>query len=248
LLARLKRELAKQKKKLEEDRAKAKAALDAKEAEAKTRQAAADAKTAKYQGLMDKFSNPDTTFEDACWGELVSVAQTVTGAGAVYLGLLEEDGLQGEAPGPCIAYTSASAGSEWMVDTVLPDQTGVTWGALKQPVEEEDCFLFGLFFWATANVQIMHAKSVIQVHIIGRPWISHGRKVGKCAVWGSDELDSIGRDINSSSIEVFVSRKARLRGVAVGSDNHVLKTLCQYRASGHEKDSRDKNGMNLHGG
>jgi hypothetical protein len=134
-----------EKKKLEEDRAKAKAALDAKEAEAKTRQAAADAKTAKYQGLMDKFSNADTTFEDACWGELVSVAQTVTGASAVYLGLLEEDGLQGEAPGPCIAYTSASAGSEWMVDTVLPDQTGVTWGALKQPVEEEDFAKYSLW-------------------------------------------------------------------------------------------------------
>lgn len=128
----------KEKQELEAERVKTKAALDAKEAEAKKKTAEAQAKVTKYQDLVSKFSNPDTIFDKNCWEELVGVAQTATGAKAVYLGLLEEEGLDGEAPGPCIAYTNTTQGSEWLVDRVLPDQTGVTWGAFKQNPEEEE--------------------------------------------------------------------------------------------------------------
>jgi len=121
---------------LEEERAKTKAKLDEREAMKQKVLAEAKMKDDKYQSMYDKLMSPDTTFDDTFWGELVDVASTLTGAKAVYLGIQEEEGLDG-VEGPCIAYTHTTSGSEFMIDQILPKEVGVTWGALIQNPEEE---------------------------------------------------------------------------------------------------------------
>merc|ERR1719433_2636394 len=56
---------------------------------------------------------------------------------SVYIGILDEDGLNGAESGPCIQYTTASQGSEWMTTKILPKDVGVTWGALLENPGEE---------------------------------------------------------------------------------------------------------------
>jgi len=97
-----------------------------------------------FENCMTKLKDSKTEFQDDIWSELVDLGQKITGAKAVYLGLLDEEGLEGEEP-PCITYSHVTPGSEWMTETVLPKETGVTYGALKEkppPEEMESMFLW----------------------------------------------------------------------------------------------------------
>jgi len=126
----------KEEKLLAEERAMTKAKLDEKEAVKQKALAEAKAKEDKYTSFYTKLGSLDTVFDDSFYGELIDVAQTLTGAQAVYLGALEEEGLDG-VEGPCIAYTHATKGSEFMAEEILPKEVGVTWGALLPTPEEE---------------------------------------------------------------------------------------------------------------
>lgn len=91
-----------------------------------------------YDSLLNKFSNPDTRFENNHWQELMEVSKAATGATAAYIGVLEqgEEGI--EPAGPYISYEYASKGSEWMTDEILPQGKGMTWGALTENPPEEN--------------------------------------------------------------------------------------------------------------
>jgi len=122
--------------KLVEERSKAKARREKTEAKEAARTQEAKAKEEFYQELLAKFNSAETTFNEAFWNELLSVASTLAGAKAVYLGFLDEEGLEG-AEGPLIRYPHALAGSETMQEQVLAQGQGVTWGALTENPTEE---------------------------------------------------------------------------------------------------------------
>lgn len=116
---------------LEAEREKVKAQRAALEAIRQTRLGEQKALEDTYQVLVNKFCNPDVMWEDNFWNELVDVSKAVSGAEAGYIGLLNETDEQ------FISYERASHGSEWMLDSTLPKDKGVTWGAwLENPDEE----------------------------------------------------------------------------------------------------------------
>lgn len=129
-------EREKQQARLVEQRAKAQEQLAAKAARKAAKEAELERKDNLYKHLMAKFNDAETSFEDNFWSELLSVASTLTGAKAVYLGLVDEEGLEG-TPGPLIRYTEALPGSELMLDKTLQQGQGVTWGAVTENPGEE---------------------------------------------------------------------------------------------------------------
>jgi len=99
---------------------------------------------AAYQSLLDQFSDTSKPFEEKYWSELVEVAKQYMGAQSVYLGLLDEEGLE-DVEAPIIRYTHESlfAGSPSLLDKVLPkmkdaDTSNLTYGALTESVPEEE--------------------------------------------------------------------------------------------------------------
>lgn len=121
---------------VEEDRSRAQTML-AEKADSATRKAAQmKRKISEFQGLLDLLGSADTVFTDKLWMQLLSTVQTFTGAQAVYLGLLDEEGIEG-VEGKCIVYTHTTAGSEWMLEKILNEGVGVTWGALTETPGEE---------------------------------------------------------------------------------------------------------------
>jgi len=111
-----------------------------------------------YNGLLDKFSNTETTFEDGFWKELVDVAQVTSGASAAYLGVLEQGEEGTELPGKYVSYEVASKGSEWMIEKTLPEGTGVTWGALTENPPEES--FQEMCLWKPPSVEPAPAEPV----------------------------------------------------------------------------------------
>eukprot|EP00441_Pelagodinium_beii_P039837 CAMPEP_0197648202 /NCGR_PEP_ID=MMETSP1338-20131121/27615_1 /TAXON_ID=43686 ORGANISM="Pelagodinium beii, Strain RCC1491" /NCGR_SAMPLE_ID=MMETSP1338 /ASSEMBLY_ACC=CAM_ASM_000754 /LENGTH=582 /DNA_ID=CAMNT_0043222161 /DNA_START=94 /DNA_END=1842 /DNA_ORIENTATION=- len=91
-----------------------------------------------YNGILDKFSSSETSFEETFWKELVDVAQSASGASAVYLGVVEQGEEGMDPPGKYISYEVASKGSEWMTEKMLIEGTGVTWGAVTENPPEEN--------------------------------------------------------------------------------------------------------------
>mmetsp|Transcript_22712 Transcript_22712/g.59923 ORF Transcript_22712/g.59923 Transcript_22712/m.59923 type:complete len:575 (-) Transcript_22712:186-1910(-) len=122
--------------KLVEERAKAQDEATEKATRVAKKEDEAQRKENLYNNLLEKFKDPETMFEDPLWSELLSVASTLTGAKAAYLGLVDEEGLE-DAPGPLIRYTEALPGSEMMKDKVLPQGAGVTWGAVTENPDQE---------------------------------------------------------------------------------------------------------------
>lgn len=132
----------KEEKVLVEERAKTQKAAAEQQAKRDRRQAEIDAIEQAKQDLLTKLNDPETVFCDSLWVELVDVARRVSKAKAVYLGMVDEAGLDGlnggAATGPCIRYDYTTPGSEMMIDKFLSKDTGVTYGALKDfPNEEE---------------------------------------------------------------------------------------------------------------
>merc|ERR1719329_803565 len=75
-----------------------------------------------YQALLDKFNNTEIPFDEKTyWSELVSVAKQYMGAQSVYLGLLDEEGLE-DVEAPLIRYTHENifTGSPSLLDKILP--------------------------------------------------------------------------------------------------------------------------------
>jgi hypothetical protein len=120
---------------------------------ARREQKAADLKTVDdgFKALLEKFNDPEKMFEEAYWTELVKVVKQYMGAQSVYLGLLDEEGLEDEEA-PLIRYTHENifAGSPSLLDKVLPkmkdaETSNVTYGALTESVPEEE--LKAKFLW-----------------------------------------------------------------------------------------------------
>lgn len=126
---------------LKEARAKAAAKLEELAAKKAAQEATAAAKDKSYQDALSKFGDSETTFQEPFWSELVSVASTLTEAQAVYVGLVDEEGLEG-AEGTLIRYTEALEGSDMMREKVLMSGQGVSWGAVTENPTEEVPFLF----------------------------------------------------------------------------------------------------------
>mmetsp|Transcript_103335 Transcript_103335/g.289550 ORF Transcript_103335/g.289550 Transcript_103335/m.289550 type:complete len:595 (+) Transcript_103335:36-1820(+) len=102
---------------------------------------AAVAQEAVWRSALATFSDEKTFFEPAFWQQLLAASKVLTGASAVYLGIVEEEGLEGEE-GPLIRYVEAAAGSEDMRDRILLKETGVTWGAVTENPPEDVQFLW----------------------------------------------------------------------------------------------------------
>jgi len=133
---------------LEEERARTRKRLDEKEQAVQQKLRDKQAVGSGFQSLLDKFKNPDTMFGDEFWSELIDVTKKVMYAKSVYLGLLEEEGLDG-VEGPIIRYLYDSPGS-LMTEKVLPKETGVTFGALKEKPGEEE--IDSLNLWKPPNL------------------------------------------------------------------------------------------------
>jgi len=134
----------KEEKQMLEDRA----VTQKKEAEKATRREknAADKKAIddSYKALLEKFKNTETMFQDSYWKELVDVTKQYMGAQSVYLGLLDEEGLE-DVEAPLVRYTHENifAGSPTLLDKILPkmkdaETSNLTYGALTESVPEEE--------------------------------------------------------------------------------------------------------------
>lgn len=126
---------------LEEDRAKTRAKLEEKEALSKKALEEAARKAGLYDSLKTMFESADTEFTDELWSKLIEVTKTMTGASAAYLGMVDEEGLEGQ-PGPLLVYDRATAGSEFMKEKTLAQGSGVTWGAVTENPSEEVLHLY----------------------------------------------------------------------------------------------------------
>lgn len=102
--------------------------------------------TDAYKGLLDKFNDQGQMFQDAYWSELVDVAKQHMGAQSVYLGVLDEEGLEDMEP-PLIRYSHESifTGSPTLLDKVLPkvnvrdaEVATLTYGSLAESIPEEE--------------------------------------------------------------------------------------------------------------
>lgn len=120
---------------LEEKRSQRQVELKEKEARQKELGKVREQGTSPLQDHLAKLSAPEGSFPEHGWRELLQVAQSHAGAQAAYLGLLEEEGIEGQE-GKCLCYTHCSSGQEWMLEKVLPENVGVSWGALAEPTEE----------------------------------------------------------------------------------------------------------------
>merc|ERR1719247_1547675 len=100
-----------------------------------------------YQKLLAKLRDPDTYFQETYWSELVDVAKEHMGAQSVYMGALDEEGLEGMEP-PFIRYThqNIAAGSPSLLtdeNEVLPkmkdaDTPCLTYNVLTESIPEEE--------------------------------------------------------------------------------------------------------------
>lgn len=97
-----------------------------------------------YQNLLKTLNDTEVSFNDTYWSELVDVAKQYMGAQSVYLGILDEEGLEDVEP-PLIRYSHENifAGSPSLLDKILPKmkdaETGtLTYNALAESVPEEE--------------------------------------------------------------------------------------------------------------
>jgi len=97
-----------------------------------------------FKTLLEKFNDPAQQFQESYWDELVGVSKQYMGAQSVYLGILDEEGLQDVEP-PLIRYTTENifAGSPTLLDKVLPkmkdaETSTLTYNALAEAVPEEE--------------------------------------------------------------------------------------------------------------
>jgi hypothetical protein len=113
---------------------------------ARREQKAADLKTVddSFKALLDKFRDEEQVFQESYWDEVIKVAKQYMGAQSVYLGLLDEEGLEDEEP-PLIRYTNENifAGSPSLLDKVLPkmrdaETSNLTYGAVTESIPEEE--------------------------------------------------------------------------------------------------------------
>lgn len=102
----------------------------------------------KFQALLDELNDDSTKFRSSGdnnhWKALVDVVKQYMGAQSVYLGILDEEGLQ-DVEGPLIRYTheNVSAGAPSMLDKVLPkmrdaETQNLTYGALTESIPDEE--------------------------------------------------------------------------------------------------------------
>merc|ERR1712137_553232 len=108
-----------------EAREKSRQKFKEKEARRQLKIAEKERKNEAYRNFLTKLQDPETIFEESFWMEFVSVVKIVTSVQAVYVGVLDEEGLASGEVG-CIRYDYASRGSEWMTDKVLSKDQGVT--------------------------------------------------------------------------------------------------------------------------
>lgn len=97
-----------------------------------------------FKSLLEKFNDSEKMFEESYWSELVNVAKQYMGAQSVYLGLLDEEGLE-DVEAPLIRYLQENvfAGSPSLLDKVLPkmkdaETQNLTYGAVTESVPEEE--------------------------------------------------------------------------------------------------------------
>jgi hypothetical protein len=99
-----------------------------------------------YQKMLEKLSDESQIFQESFWSELVDVAKQHMGAQSVYLGVLDEEGLDDVEP-PLIRYSHENifAGSPSLLDKILPKvnirdpEVGtLSYGALAESVPEEE--------------------------------------------------------------------------------------------------------------
>jgi len=128
--------LEKEQKELQEARAATKQQRDEREAKQKASQEKRARKEASYEECLKKFGDPKTKFEESFWSQLVQVASSYADVKAVYLGLVDEEGLVDKA-GPLITYQEATAPAQMMLDQELVEGTGVTWGAVTETPPED---------------------------------------------------------------------------------------------------------------
>merc|ERR1719157_95930 len=83
-------------------------------------------------------------FEETYWADLVNVTKQYMGAQSVYLGLLDEEGLE-DVEAPLIRYLNENvfSGSPSLLDKVLPkmkdaETTNLTYNALVESIPEEE--------------------------------------------------------------------------------------------------------------
>lgn len=127
---------------LEEERSKVRKVQADTQAKVDRRNAESAATQKAYDTMIAKLNNPDTIFDDEIWAELVDVARRFSGCKSAYLGVYDEEGLDGReggppATGPVIRYDYATTGSEWMCEKVLPKDSGVTYGVFKESPDDE---------------------------------------------------------------------------------------------------------------
>lgn len=116
---------------LAQDRAEARAKEEAHAAKVKARQEELKAIEDAYAELM-AYMESGGEWQDHMWQQFISVAKSITGASAVYLGVVEVDG-----ENEILCYEHASAGSEALLKQTLPKDKGMTWGALRENPDEE---------------------------------------------------------------------------------------------------------------
>lgn len=107
---------------------------------------AADKKSIEdaYQALLDKFNDTEQPFQEGYWSDLVDVAKQFMGAQSVYLGILDEEGLEDTEP-PLIRYSHENIfpGSPSLLDKILPkmkdaETNNLTYNAVTESIPEEE--------------------------------------------------------------------------------------------------------------
>eukprot|EP00930_Biecheleria_cincta_P035722 TRINITY_DN24553_c0_g1_i1.p1 TRINITY_DN24553_c0_g1~~TRINITY_DN24553_c0_g1_i1.p1 ORF type:complete len:588 (+),score=158.78 TRINITY_DN24553_c0_g1_i1:76-1839(+) len=121
---------------LAEERALTRAKIEEQEETRKQKLAEVQHLESLYIDLLDKFSDPETRFEDKHWQDLIHVSQATCEATATYLAVLEP-GEEGGFPGPYLSYEYASEKAKDMIERTLPQGVGTTWGALTENPAEE---------------------------------------------------------------------------------------------------------------
>lgn len=135
---------------LAEERALTRAKIEEHEERRKQKIAEVQDLESLYTQLLDKFSDPESRFEDKHWQELIGVAQATCEATATYLAVLEP-GEEGGFAGPYLSYEYASEKAKGMIEQTLPQGVGTTWGALTENPAEES--FKELCLWKPPSVQ-----------------------------------------------------------------------------------------------
>lgn len=127
---------------LEEERAKKRTEQKIKEAKIQKK---LDELAAIDKARDDLLAKLEASIEwsDSFWTEMISVAQRITGAKAVYIGIHEDFGEGNSAI--CYEYASTEPDQGWMTDKKLKQGEGVTWGVFENnPADDraKELFLF----------------------------------------------------------------------------------------------------------